>query len=254
MTLIQGDAIEALNRLVDEGHQFDHCLTSPPYWQMVDYGVDGQMGLEPTVEDYLSGMVQVFGLVRQLLPQGGICWIVVGDTFNNYSPVRLKGERAAGTFQRRRKLQSGFLEKEPLQIPWRLMEALRQDGWRCRGMFPWSKGSTNSVANSDTGSCSHEYVLQMFRWDANSRPYLNCNPWHGSVLNFATAGKSPHRCPFPIALAHFLLGQLKGDTVIDPFIGSGTTAIAANALGMGWAGIDLDISLAQSLLPAAIAA
>ena len=254
MRLIENDSIYALAHLVLSGETFDHCLTSPPYWQMVDYGVEGQMGLEPTVEDYLSNMVETFGLVRQLLPQGGVCWIVIGDTFNNYSPVRIKGERAAGTFQRRRKLQPGFIEKEPLQVPWRLAEALRQDGWRCRGIFPWNKGSTNSVANSDTGSCSHEYVLQMFRWDNKKRPYLNCKPWHGSVLNFATAGKSPHRCPFPVALAHFLLGQLKGETVIDPFIGSGTTAIAANALGMKWTGIDLDTSHAKERLREAIAA
>jgi modification methylase len=84
--------------------------------------------------------------------------------------------------------------------------------------------------------------------------YANSTGWQGSVVRFPPAPRSKHRCPFPLKLASFLLGQTKAKSVIDPFIGQGTTAIAARELGMSWAGIDLDISLAQSLLPEAIAA
>ncbi len=251
--LIQGDTATVLAQLVATGQSFGSCLTSPPYYQMADYELEGQLGLEPTVEEYLSKLVEVFALVYQLLPLGGVCWIVIGDTFNNYSPVRTKGERKLGKVHRRRHLQPSHCEKEPLGIPYRLAEALRSDGWRHRNTIIWDKGSTGSVVNSDTGSCTHESILQMVKWQG-SRMYANSTGWQGSVIRFPPAPRSKHRCPFPLKLASFLLGQTKAASVIDPFIGQGTTAIAARELGMSWAGIDLDISLAQSLLPEAIAA
>jgi len=254
MTLIQGDAIEALERLVDEGQAFDCCLTSPPYFTMADYELPGQFGLEDSVEDYLAVMVKVFGLVYRLLPMGGVCWIVIGDTSNNKSAIRRSGDRKKGVIHRRRKLQRSHFEKEPLNVPHRLAQALRASGWRHRNSLIWDKGSTNSVANSDTGSCTLEYILQMGKWPRPGRLYANSSAWQGSIIRFPPAGKSPHRCPFPLGLADFLLSRTIASSVIDPFIGSGTTAIAANALGMSWAGIDLDISLAQSLLPEEIAA
>ena len=79
MTILEGDALEMLRTLPDETF---HCVvTSPPYWGLRDYGVEGQLGLEPTPEAYLARMVEVFREVRRVLRKDGTCWCNMGDSY-----------------------------------------------------------------------------------------------------------------------------------------------------------------------------
>jgi hypothetical protein len=75
----------------------DVCITSPPYFQKFDYGMTGQYGLEASVQEYLRVQVAVFHEVQRHLRLGGTCFIVKGDTSNNYSPVRAKSQRKVAT-------------------------------------------------------------------------------------------------------------------------------------------------------------
>src|ERR1051326_2025524 len=139
-------------RLAELNIQADLCITSPPYFQKFDYELDEQLGLENTMASYLENQVKVFAQIRRLMIEGGTCFIVIGDTSNNYSPVRAKHQRKTGhnNWKFRRKLQPDYQEKEMLNVPLRLANALRQNGWVHRNTLIWNKGVSGVMANSDT--------------------------------------------------------------------------------------------------------
>ena len=76
-----GDCREIMKDLITQGVKVQMCVTSPPYWGLKDYGVDGQLGLEETPEAYVKKMVEVFGLVKELLADDGILWLNLGDSY-----------------------------------------------------------------------------------------------------------------------------------------------------------------------------
>jgi site-specific DNA-methyltransferase (adenine-specific) len=238
----RGDAIAVLKRRLAAGDRWDYCLTSPPYYGQIDYGHEGQHGLEDSLDAYLDTQQQVFRLVYQGLAEGGVCWIVIGDTSNNYSPIRAKGQRRqAGDWLYRRSLEDDYREKEPLLVPIRLAERLRADGWVMRKILIWDKGQSSQVGKGDAPPETHEYVLMMGKSGKNGRPMLNTKPLRSSVLVHRPCGHSSHPCPFPDSLVHELLSSatVAGATVLDPYFGTGTTGRVASLLGMKSIGIDL---------------
>jgi len=253
--ILLGDAIEVLKSLPD--NSIDCCVTSPPYFQMCDYEHDDQYGLEPTIAEYLSNISKVFSEVYRVLKDGSCCWIVIGDTMNNYSPVRAKGQRRKlNEYSHRRRLQAGYREKEALSIPHQLADQLRSDGWLHRQTLIWDKGNSGGMVNSDSAPLTHETILQMGKWNKRSRPYLRCQPLQSSVLKFGATSDPVHPCPFPVPLASYLIeaSTINHEIVLDPFIGSGTTAIAAQRLGRHFIGIELnyrDIAISRIATAAA---
>ena len=252
--LYEGDNLAHLRGIPDLNA--DVCITSPPYFQKFDYSVDGQYGLEPSVEDYLLVQTAVFREVQRLLCEGGTCFIVIGDTSNNYSPIRAKGQRKGGDKQwlARRSLEPGYREKETLNVPLRLAEALRQDGWIHRATLIWDKVGGSVVRNSDTAPESHEFVLHMIKWTPKKRPYGNTKPLRSSVLRHHVATHPDHGCIFPASLVEELLAVCPPrPVIIDPYIGSGTVAIAANSVaGAVVYGFDLNCAIAKAAIPTAI--
>ncbi len=113
--LYEGNNLDLLRQLRIEA---DACITSPPYFGKFDYELLGQFGLEESVAKYLEVQVAVFREVKRLLKEGGTCFIIIGDTSNNYSPVRAKHQRKTGNGQwhSRRKLEIDYPEKEALNI------------------------------------------------------------------------------------------------------------------------------------------
>lgn len=77
--IIQGDALEELQRLEDQS--INMCMTSPPYWALRDYGVEGQLGLEPTFNEYINKLCDIFDEVKRVLRDDGTCWVNIGDTY-----------------------------------------------------------------------------------------------------------------------------------------------------------------------------
>ena len=77
--IIQGDALEVLKTLPEKS--INMCMTSPPYWALRDYGVEGQLGLESTFEEYINKLCDIFDEVKRVLRDDGTCWVNLGDTY-----------------------------------------------------------------------------------------------------------------------------------------------------------------------------
>ena len=200
--------------------------------------------------------VAVFHEVQRHLRVGGTCFIVIGDTSNNYSPVRAKSQRKGGNKQwrMRRSLEPDYREKETLNVPFRLAEALRQDGWIHRATLIWDKIGGSAVPNSDLAPECHEYILHMIKWPAKrQRPYGNTQPLKSSVLRHQAVAHPEHGCVFPVGLAEELLSVVPpSPVIIYPYIGSGTVAVAARSIRCSSVhGFDLDYSIALRSIPGA---
>lgn len=145
--LIVGDALEVLKTM--PGGIVQTCVTSPPYYGLRDYGVDGQIGLEPSAGHYIDRLVEVFREVKRVLKDDGTLWVNMGDTYAN---------RVSG---------SALKPKDLIGIPWMLAFALRADGWWLRQDIIWAK--KNCIPESVTDRCvkSHEYIFLL----SKSRKY-----------------------------------------------------------------------------------
>jgi site-specific DNA-methyltransferase (cytosine-N4-specific) len=245
--LRQGDSLEILKTIAPL--TADHCVTSPAYFQLCDYQHDRQYGLEPTIAEYLTKLTAVFSDVYRILPNGGVLWVVIGDTMSNYSPIRAKGQRRkAGEYLMRRDRQEGYFEKEPMGIPFLLIDYLRKSGWRHRNTLIWDKDFPGTISNSDSAPTTHEFLLQFVKWQGVGRMMASCAPMPRSVLRHRPEFDAIHPCPMPLALAKDLILPLQGQTIIDPFVGRGTVLRAARDFGMSGIGIDLDCDRAHEYL------
>lgn len=241
------------------------CVTSPPYFGLRDYGVEGQLGLEPTPDEYVAKMVEVFRVVHRLLADDGTLWLNIGDSYG-----------------------SG---KQQLGVPWRLAFALQSSGWCLRQDIIWHK--TNAMPESVTDRCTkaHEYLFllskqpkyffdsEAMREDAvkgacgssfnkgktaehqlgrssDAERVEDGKRNRRSVWSIATRPyKGAHFATFPPALIEpcILAGSRPGDLVLDPFMGSGTTAQVALQHGRRAVGSELNpeyLSLIEKRLAA----
>jgi len=149
-----------------------HCVvTSPPYYGLRDYGVDGQIGLEASPEDFIESMRAVFREVGRVLRPDGTLWLNLGDSYTgggggNYGSgksVRSQGgQQVANVRNRAAWLASvGLPPKSLMGMPWRVAFALQEDGWILRSDIIWSKSNPMPESVSDRPSRSHEYIFLM---------------------------------------------------------------------------------------------
>jgi len=168
--ILVGDCLASLRTLPDRSVQT--CVTSPPYWGLRDYGVAGQLGLEPTPDEYVAKMVEVFREVRRVLRDDGTLWLNLGDSYGAGGTGRRDGGISGGLGTQggnkigsgspgyyRQREPSGLKPKDLCGIPWRVAFALQADGWRLRQDIIWAK--LNPMPESVTDRCtkSHEYVF-----------------------------------------------------------------------------------------------
>lgn len=170
--LFTGDCRLILPELATSGVKAQTCITSPPYYGLRDYGCAGQIGLEPTVNEYVENLVEVFRLVRDVLADDGTLWLNLGDSYAGSG----KGRNSDGSpftghqdsFQTATQLKGclkttplsgGLKPKDLIGIPWRVALALQADGWYLRQDIIWHK--TNPMPESVTDRCvrSHEYLF-----------------------------------------------------------------------------------------------
>ena len=158
---ICGDALEVLRTLPDESVHC--CVTSPPYWSLRDYGVDGQLGLEKTVEEYVERLVGVFKEVRRILRDDGTVWLNLGDSYNGSGGVGGSGKQHTnqGSVDRRdnRAGWCGLKPKDLVGIPWRVAFALQADGWWLRSDIIWAKPNPMPESVRDRPTSSHEHIF-----------------------------------------------------------------------------------------------
>jgi DNA modification methylase len=272
---LQGDCREVLKTLPEKS--INTCVTSPPYWGLRDYGVDGQLGMEPTPEEYVAHMVEVFAEVKKVLQDDGTLWLNLGDS---YVGTGDKGDCKDPKYAEGRNGQKvalngkveGLKRKDLVGIPWRVAFALQSDGWYLRSDIIWHKPNPMPESVTDRPTKSHEYIFLLVK---NEKYYYdhkaimekgsgripgNRNPQKGTGLKgFEIRGgllaaqqlpqdtRNKHSVwtipTNPYSGAHFavfppelirpciLAGCPAGGTVLDPFGGSGTTAMVAEQEG-----------------------
>lgn len=170
--IIRGDCIDILRQLSAES--VNCCVTSPPYWGLRDYGVEGQLGLEATPEEYTSKLVEIFREVRRVLKNDGTLWLNLGDTYATDTKGGEKAHLGDKSFTNRGglniprfKLNHGLKPKDLVGIPWRVAFALQSDGWWLRNDIIWHKLNPMPESITDRLCRSHEYIFLM----AKSRKY-----------------------------------------------------------------------------------
>lgn len=180
INIIEGDVLDRLRELPDE--TFQCVVTSPPYWGLRDYGIDGQLGLESTPEAYLARMVDVFSEVRRVLRKDGTLWLNMGDSYaaNGISGLgtteghgKFRGGAKTDSRIRERTCPAGLKPKDLCGMPWRLALALQADGWWLRQDIIWAKPNPMPESCTDRCTKAHEYVFLLTKsaryfWDAEA--------------------------------------------------------------------------------------
>jgi DNA modification methylase len=159
-----GDCLDRLRGM--PGGSVQTCVTSPPYFALRDYGVEGQIGLEPTPDAYVAKMVQVFAEVRRVLRDDGTCWVNLGDSYAGNGSPGGESSRTCGKPNAREKVPTKPGQaKQLLGIPWRVAFALQADGWWLRSDIIWAKPNPMPESVRDRPTKSHEYVFLLAKSD-----------------------------------------------------------------------------------------
>jgi DNA modification methylase len=199
--IIQGDVMDGLRTLPDGCVQC--TVTSPPYFALRDYRVDGQIGLEETPEQFIQKMVGVFHEVKRVTRPDGVLFLNLGDSYSGSMSTKgavvNKNSMSAGTGQdvgyrdKPLGIVNGYKAKDLMGIPWRVALALQQ---------PYV---VPTCVKSEVDRAKHEHPTQK-----------------------------------PLALIKWILEKYsdEGMTVLDPFMGSGTTCVACKKLGRNYIGIE----------------
>jgi DNA modification methylase len=295
--IICGDALAELKKLPDDMVQC--AVTSPPYWNMRDYSVAGQVGHEDTLDQYIDRLVSVFREVRRVLTSTGVLWLNIGDCyigsggpggdFKNgkggdiYGRQYCRSKRMPRGWNRwggGNNTSPGLKRKDMAAVPWTLALAMRSDGWWLRQRVIWWKTNpapdtakdrpVNKVEEifyfSKSANCYYDYKavktcyrqttlkrndnkkvvtpvaekrpVGMIRRETSYGGALLGNVWRMPVAH----SKDAHFATFPIQLPETCIraSSHPGDMILDPFVGSGTTGIAAMKLGRGFIGIELN--------------
>ena len=251
--ILFGDCIETLKEFDEKARM---CVTSPPYYGLRNYGdEENQIGLEESPEEYIQNLVEVFREVRNVLTEDGTLWLNMGDSYYNYRPGKGQGlvkQTVSNSKQdlpnkcaRRGNKLKGYKEKDLIGIPWMLAFALRADGWYLRQDIIWNKPNPMPESVRDRCTKSHEYIFLLskkqnyyFDVDAIKEPTRRKR----SVWNVQTKPyRGSHFAVYPPELIEpcILAGSEEGDIVLDPFMGSGTTAMVAKSLGRHYMGCEL---------------
>lgn len=156
--LLQGDCREVLKTLPAASVQC--CVTSPPYFGLRDYGVDGQIGLEASPDAFVAEMVAVFRELRRVLRDDGTLWLNLGDSYaaNRGSQVPDTKHIDVGNAHGMR-VPNGLKPKDLMGIPWMVAFALRADGWWLRKDIIWAKPNPMPESATDRPTSSHEHVF-----------------------------------------------------------------------------------------------
>jgi DNA modification methylase len=212
--MIIGDARERLRELPAES--VDCVITSPPYFGLRDYGVAGQLGLEPTPDAYVAELVAVFREVRRVLRKDGTVWLNLGDSYAGsgkggnpdagkqatnkgsqsvgslYGTGKTAREVAVTNVTRKDFPANGIKPKDLIGIPWRVAFALQADGWWLRSDIIWSKTACMPESVTDRPTKSHEYVFLLSKqpsyfYDATAIREPNADP---DRTNYTAGGRT----------------------------------------------------------------
>lgn len=244
--IIESDATLALQKLPTASVQ---CIvTSPPYWGLRDYGIEGQIGLEGKLQQYINKLVSVFSEAKRVLKPDGVLWLNIGDGYTSgnrgyRAPDKKNPARAMNV---RPDTPEGLKSKDLLGIPWRLALALQDDGWYLRSDIIWNKPNAMPESVKDRPTRSHEYVFMLTKREKYYYDYQAIKEngrnkrtvWNVNTMPFSDA----HFATFPPALIEpcILASSKAGDFVLDPFFGSGTVGVVCQEFKRRFVGIELN--------------
>lgn len=244
--IVEGDAMLALQKLPSESVQC--IITSPPYWGLRDYGIEGQIGLEEKLQQYINKLVAVFSEAKRVLKSDGIFWLNIGDGYTSGN----RGYRAPDKKNKARAMSvrpdtpEGLKPKDLLGIPWRLALALQADGWYLRSDIIWNKPNAMPESVKDRPTRSHEYIFMFTKKEKYYYDYQAIKEngrnrrtvWNVNTMPFPEA----HFATFPPALIEpcVLASTVEDDFVLDPFFGSGTVGVVCKKWKRNFVGIELN--------------
>lgn len=249
--IMEGDALHALRLLPSNSIQC--VVTSPPYWGLRDYGIDGQIGLEGTLPQFINHLVAIFNEIKRVLRDDGTLWVNIGDgyTSGNRGYRATDKKNPARAMAVRPDTPEGMKPKDLQGIPWRLAFALQDDGWYLRSDIVWHKPNAMPESVKDRPTRAHEYLFMLtkseryfYDYEAVKQSGLNGKPrnrrsvWDVNTQPFAEA----HFATFPPKLIEpcVLASTRPGDYVLDPFFGSGTVGIVCAEHQRSYVGIELN--------------
>jgi site-specific DNA-methyltransferase (adenine-specific) len=176
--IIVGDANDVMKKM--KPNSVHTIVTSPPYWSLRNYGVDGQLGMERSPEEYTERLVSIMKECKRILRDDGTLWLNLGSTYaanrKQQVPGNIRGEVGNDLSMT---VPNGLKPKDMIPIPWFVGIALQQDGWWLRQDIIWAKacsgiysgGTTMPDPSRDKCTSSHEYVLLL----SKSRRYFYDN-------------------------------------------------------------------------------
>lgn len=249
--VIHGDTREVIKSL--PSNTFNCVITSPPYWGVRDYGVEGQLGAERDINDYIKHLVAVFSEVRRVLKPDGTFWLNIGNTYTSGGRTwRQEDSKNRGrAMSYRPPTPQGLKKKDLIGVAWMLAMACQIDGWYLRNDIIWNKPNCQPESVRDRLTVSHEYLFlfsksERYYFDQESikEPTINGKELRNrrTVWNINTEPfPEAHFAVFPRALIRpcILAGTKENDLILDPFYGSGTVGEVASELGRRCVGVEL---------------
>jgi site-specific DNA-methyltransferase (adenine-specific) len=249
--VLEGDSLDILRLLPSNSVQC--AITSPPYWGLRDYNIHGQIGLEPTLKEFIYNLVAIFNELKRILRDDGTLWLNIGDGYTSGN----RGYRApdkknpARTMSVRPDTPEGLKPKDLQGIPWRLAFALQDDGWYLRSDIIWNKPNAMPESVKDRPTKSHEYLFMLtkseqyyYNYEASKEIGLNGEHrnrrtvWNINTQPFQEA----HFATFPQKLVEpcVQISSKPGDFILDPFFGSGTVGVVCMQNRRKYVGIELN--------------
>ncbi|MDR0926708.1 MAG: site-specific DNA-methyltransferase [Ignavibacteria bacterium] len=263
-TIYNTDCLQGVEYLDD--NSIDCVVTSPPYWKLRDYGIKNQLGQEQDATEYLAKLLQLFDALRPKLKDESTIFVNLGDTYNTGKSDWFN-----------RKLQFGLDNKTLLLLPYRFAIAMCERGWICRNIINWRKINPLPQSAKDRFTVDFEpiffftkktkgYFYKQQLEPYKTKPIIKRNAcklqkigvigkgernWYKcggknirTTWDFTNGdnGGGNHIAVYPKKLVARMLkaGCPTDGLVLDPFIGSGTTAIVARGLGMNYIGFELN--------------
>ena len=256
--LLIGNCLDKLKELEEESVQC--CVTSPPYWGLRDYDDADQLGQEDHPEEFVEKLTEIFMEVHRVLKDDGTFWLNIGDTYFGAKGGHSDGANSitndvTGTkYRESRKAPSKhpYLKTKDLSgVPWMLALSLQKKGWYLRQDIIWHKPNPMPEAVNDRCAKSYEHIFLLTKkpqYYFNAEVIAEATRRRTDVWSINTAScKEAHFAVFPTKIPEMCInaGTKEGDVVLDPFMGSGTTAYVAQRLGRKWVGVELNPEYVQ---------
>jgi DNA modification methylase len=251
LVVIPGDTREVLKAIPND--TFQCVVTSPPYWGVRDYGVEGQIGAEMDVSQYIDTLVKVFREVRRVLKPDGTFWVNIGNTYTSGGRKwrQEDGKNKGRAMSYRPPTPEGLKKKDLVGVAWLLALECQKDGWYLRNDIIWYKPNCQPESVKDRFTVAHEYL---FFFTKSEHYYFD----QEAIKERTTDGNglknrrtvwsiNTEPCPdahfavFPRSLVRpcILAGSRPGDLILDPFYGTGTVGIVALEHGRRCVGVEL---------------